>query len=174
MDRTVFYVAITAFIVWRIYRRLRRNIGRQPLRPRRILIRLVILCLAVLGIAVILYPFPHALAGFAAGILLGATLGFFGLRLTKFETTSEGHFYIPDTRMGVGITLLLTGRIIYRLVVPPDFTLVPGHPSPRWSPLTFFLAGITIGYFIVYSTGLYLHSRDKNKQQNAVSAGNSL
>lgn len=174
MDRTVFYIAITAFVVWRVYRRMRRNIGRQPLRPGRIIVRLVILGVAVIGLACFLYAFPRALAGFGGGILIGAILGFFGLRLTRFETTDEGHFYIPDTRMGIGITLLLTGRLVYRLVVPPDFTLIPGHPSPQFSPLTFFLAGITIGYFIVYSTGLFLHTRDKNKQQNAVSAGDPL
>jgi hypothetical protein len=174
MDRTVFYIAVAAFVAWRVYQRMRRNIGRQPLRPGRIIFRLIVLCVAVPGLACFLYPYPRALAGFVGGILIGASLGFFGLRLTRFETTNEGHFYIPDTRMGVGISLLLTGRIIYRFIVPPDFTLIPGHPSPQFSPLTFFLAGITIGYFIVYSTGLFLHTRDKNKQQNAVSAGDPL
>lgn len=172
MDRTV-YLAATAIVAWRVYQRMKRNIGRQPLRPGRIVFRLIVLCVAFLVLACISYPFPRALAGFIGGVLIGASLGLFGLRLTRFETTAEGHFYIPDTRMGVGITLLLTGRLIYRLVVPPNFTLIPGHPSPQFSPLTFFLAGITISYFIVYCTGLFLHTRDQARQQNAVSAGDS-
>jgi hypothetical protein len=61
----------------------------------------------------------------------------------------------------VGISLLLTGRIIYRLIVPPNFTLIPGHPPPQFSPLTFFLAGITLGYFLVYLIGLVVHTHDK-------------
>jgi hypothetical protein len=145
-----------------MYRRMRRNIGRQPLRHRRIAFRLGILCLAsVILIAVLLHFSLPALAGFGGGILAGAAVGFIGLRLTKFETTDEGHFYIPDTRMGVGISLLLAGRLLYRFIVPPDFTLVPGHPAPAFSPLTFFVAGITIGYFLVYLVGLLVHTHDK-------------
>jgi hypothetical protein len=161
MDRMVFYIAIAAFVAWRVYQRMRRNIGRQPLRPRRSAFRLAMICIAIVVLAVMLYPFPRALAGFGGGILIGALLGFVGLRLTRFETTEEGHFYTPDTRMGVGISLLLTGRIIYRLVVPPNFTLIPGHPPPQFSPLTFFLAGITLSYFLVYLIGLFVHTHDK-------------
>jgi hypothetical protein len=101
------------------------------------------------------------LGGFGGGILCGAALGFMGLRLTKFETTDEGHFYIPDTRMGVGISLLLAGRLLYHFIVPPNFALIPGHPPRPFSPLTFFVAGITIGYFLVYMTGLLIHTHDK-------------
>jgi hypothetical protein len=161
MDRTVLYVVFGAYIAWRVYRRMKLNIGRQPLRPRRIIFRLVMICLACLFIPVVLHQYPLALAGFGGGLLCGALLGFVGLRLTKFETTEQGHFYIPDTRMGVGISLLLTGRIIYRLIVPPNFTLIPGHPPPQFSPLTFFLAGITLGYFLVYLIGLVVHTHDK-------------
>jgi hypothetical protein len=167
MDKTVLYVVFGAFIAWRIYQRMRRNIGRQPLRPGRAAFRLAIISIAIVVLAVILHPFPHALAGFGGGLLIGAILGFIGLRLTKFDTTEEGHFYTPDTRMGVGITLLLTGRIIYRFVVPPDFTLIPGHPPPQFSPLTFFLAGITLGYFLVYLIGLFVHTHDKKPLPSA-------
>ena len=157
----VLYLAAAAFVAWRVYRRMKRNIGRQPLQPRRTIFRLAMISLAILALLVVLRPFPHALAGFAGGVSVGAILGFIGVRLTKFETTEQGHFYTPDTRMGVGISLVLTGRIIYRFIVPPDFTLIPGHHSPKFSPLTFFLAGITLGYFFVYLTGLFIHTHDK-------------
>lgn len=162
MDKTVLYVVFGAFIAWRVYQRMRRNIGRQPLRPRRSAFRLAVISIAIVVLTVILCHYPRALAGFGGGVLCGALLGFLGLRLTRFETTEEGHFYTPDTRMGVGISLLLTGRIIYRLVVPPDFVLIPGHPPPAaFSPLTFFLAGITLSYFLVYLIGLFVHTHDK-------------
>jgi hypothetical protein len=175
MDHAVYILLIGGFVAWRVYRRMRRNIGRQPLRPRRIVFRLSILCLVCLVIFGVLIQLhlSRALASYGGGTLIGIVLGFVGLRLTRFETTDEGHFYIPDTRMGVGISLLLTGRLLYRFIVPSNFTLIPGHPPPPWSPLTLFFVGITFGYFVVYLTGLFVHTHDKNKQQNALSPENS-
>ena len=68
----------------------------------------------------------NLLLGFGGGILLGAILGIFGLRLTKFETTDEGHFYIPNVYIGSALSLLLVGRIIYHFYTHPNFTPVPG------------------------------------------------
>lgn len=148
---------------------MRRNIGRQPLQPRRVTFRLTILCLvSIVTTAVLAHFAPHAAVGLAGGILTGGLLGFLGWRLTRFETTEEGHFYIPDTRMGVAISLIVVIRILYRMIVPPDFSLVPGHTPQPISPLTFFLVGISLGYFIVYLTGLLIHAHDKYRQQAAL------
>src|SRR4051812_32449283 len=95
------------------------------------------------------------------GLLLGAVTGFFGLKLTRFETTAEGHFYTPDTRIGVAISLLLAGRLIYRFLIKHDAFDMGGHTPPAQSPLTFFLIGLTFGYYVVYYAGLFLHTRDK-------------
>jgi hypothetical protein len=166
-NKAVIYAVVGIFIAFRIYQRMRRSIGRQPLRPGRITFRLVLICLFTFAIsAFLISQSPLALAGFGGGLLGGVLLGFVGLRLTKFETTSEGHFYIPDTRMGVGISSIVAIRILYRYAVPPDFSLVPGHTAPPISPLTFFLIGISFGYFIVYLIGLLVHTHDKNKQLN--------
>jgi len=102
--------------------------------------------------------------------LSGALLGLLGLKLTKFETVEEGHFYIPDTRIGVALSLLLAGRMIYRMSVLHDATttLAPGHPPPMQSPLTYFIVGLTFGYYIVYCIGLLIHAYDKYKQQNVL------
>src|ERR1044071_7638696 len=89
-------------IAWSIYRRIRRNIGKQKLRPRRIIVSLVIF--AIVGFLIIMSALQlknvNLLFGFGGGLLLGVILGFFGLRLTKFETTNEGHFYTPNAYIG--------------------------------------------------------------------------
>jgi hypothetical protein len=163
MNRAFIYVLAGAYIAWRIYRRVRRNIGRQKLRPRRIITRFVMLCIA--GVFVILLGLQHpmVLAGFGGGIVAGAMLGFVGLRLTRFESTGEGHFYTPDTRIGVGLSLLVAGRIIYRFTVLNNgtTTMTPGQPPPMGSPLTFFIIGLSVGYSIVYYIGLLVHTHDK-------------
>jgi uncharacterized membrane protein YidH (DUF202 family) len=154
--------AVLVLIVWRMYKRIRRNIGRQKLHPRRAITSIIILSVvSVLFFGASLQN-TNLLLGFGGGLLLGALLGFAGLRLTRFETADEGHFYIPNTPIGVALSLLLVGRLAYRFMVLRDVVITPHHPPPTQSPLTFFIFGLTAGYYIVYQTGLFIHSRDKN------------
>jgi len=161
MNRPVFFIVFGALMAWSVYRRFRRNIGRQQLRPRRAIVRLAIVCIASVLIALLGLQFPRILVGFGGGLLCGAALGFVGLKLTRFDTTDEGHFYTPDTRIGVALSLLLAGRLIYRIVVLNDAALTSNHPPPMHSPLTFLIAGLTFGYYLVYSIGLFVHTHDK-------------
>lgn len=160
-----FYILIGGFVAWRIYRRVRRNIGRQKLQPRRVMVRLVLFFIIGLFILLAGLKIPRLLEGFGAGLLSGVALGFLGLRLTRFETTEDGHFYTPDTRIGVAISLLLAGRLVYRMAVLNTASLAPGHPPPMQSPLTFLIIGVTFGYYIVYNVGLFVHTRDKSPAQ---------
>ena len=41
-------------------------------------------------------------------------LGILGLRLTRFETTGEGMLYTPSAHLGIALSTLLVGRIVYR------------------------------------------------------------
>jgi hypothetical protein len=161
MDKAVFYILIGGLFAWRIYRRVRRNIGRQKLQPRRIIASLVIFSIFSIGIIFYGVQFPRLLAGFGGGIVAGAILGFVGLKLTQFETTHEGHFYTPNTHIGVGLSILLVGRVLYRMIVLNNVALAPNHPPPMQSPLTYFILGLTFGYYIVYYIGLFVHTHDK-------------
>ena len=148
-------------MLWGIYRRVRRNIGRQKLQPRRILFSIVIFSLiSALFIALSLQQM-HLLLGIGGGLAIGVILGFTGLRLTRFETNDEGHFYRPNTHIGVALSLLFAGRMLYRLWVFRDAATASGHPPPFQSPLTFFIFGLIAGYYIVYYIGLFVHTHDK-------------
>ena len=162
MAAPVIPVVIGGLFAWRIYRRLRQNIGRQPLRPRRIISSIVIFSVVSVMFAIAGLEFPKILIGLGGGLLAGALLGLLGLRLTKFETTDEGHFYTPNTHIGVGLTVLFIGRLIYRFWFFNDETTVSPHgPSPFQSPLTLFFFGLIAGYYIVYYVGLFIHTHDK-------------
>jgi hypothetical protein len=128
---------------------VRRNIGRQKLQPRRAITSIVILSLVSVLIV---------------GTSLQNTnllLGFVGLRLTRFETSDEGHFFTPNAHIGVALSLLLIGRMAYRFWALRDISTAPVHPPPMQSPLTLFIIGLTVGYYLVYQVGLFIHTRDK-------------
>jgi hypothetical protein len=152
-------------MAWGIYRRVRRNIGRQPLRPNRIIISLVMLTLVTILVLAGALQFPKLLLGVGGGILLGGVLGFVGLRLTKFETTDQGHFFVPNMYIGLALSLLLVGRVLYRLYMFHDAMTASysGQPQLFQSPLTYFILGLTIGYYFVYRIGLFVHLHDKKQ-----------
>jgi hypothetical protein len=161
MAAPVVPILFGGLFAWSMYRRVRRNIGRQPLRPVRITISIVILSLiSVLFLGWSLAQ-PPLLLGIAGGLLLGASLGFFGLRLTKFETNEAGHFYTPNTHIGVVLSALFIGRMAYRYWVLNHSVNAANHQPSFQSPLTFFIFGLTAGYYLVYYVGLFVHTRDK-------------
>jgi hypothetical protein len=105
--------------------------------------------------------FPSALAALGGGLLLALPLGLLGLRLTRFELSAEEKFYTPNTILGVAVTLLFVGRIVYRMVAlfgPDRAAGMP--PSPFQNPLTLFIFGLTAGYYITYNVGVFLRGRD--------------
>jgi hypothetical protein len=152
---------LVGLFAWAVYRRVRRNIGQQPLRPRRLIVRLVILSLVsvlMIGLSLVV---PKILPGFGGGLLLGGLSGFFGLRLTKFETTDQGHFYTPNTIIGVALSVLLLVRMTYRLWILHGATAASGQPQLFQSPLTMLIVGLNIGYYLVYNVGLLVHTHDQ-------------
>jgi hypothetical protein len=145
---------------WGIYRRIRRNIGRQKLRPRRIIISLVIFSAVSLVLLFLSLSLPKLMLGIGGGLLLGALLGFLGLKLTKFETTGEGHFYTPNTQIGIALSILFVGRVLYRFWILNDAARAHVAPQPFQSALTFLTFGLIAGYYIVYYIGLFAHTHD--------------
>ena len=149
-------------IAWSVYRRVRRNIGRQKLHPRRAVASLAVLSFFSAVIVATSLKNANLLLGFGGGLVLGALLGFVGLRLTRFETTAEGHFYTPSAHIGVALSLLFIGRLVYRFMVFRNFSTTPHQmPAIAQSPLTLFIFGLLAGYYIVFYAGVFVHSRDR-------------
>lgn len=147
-------------MVWGIIRRVRRNIGRQPLHPRRAITSIVILSLVTVLVASLSLQNTSLLLGFGGGLLLGALLGLVGLRLTRFETTAEGHFYTPNIHIGIALSVLFVGRMAYRFIVLGGAD-AQNHAPVFQSPLTLVILGLNVGYYLVYQTGILIHNHDK-------------
>ena len=80
---------LAGLFAWSIYRRVRRNIGRQRLHPRRAITSIIILSVVSILIISTSLQNTHLLLGFGGGLLPGILLGFVGLRLTRFETAGQ-------------------------------------------------------------------------------------
>ena len=151
---------IIIFIAWRVYMRARRYIGRQPFHPKRLQATIWIFSIITVLFALSALLSLPTLGALAGGLVLSMGLAWFGLRLTKFEDTPAGKFYTPNTALGLGVTALFVGRFFYRLFVLYAMTDLqsPTAPQPFQSPLTYFLYGLTAGYYITYSAGVLIRS----------------
>ena len=69
--------------------------------------------------------------------------------------------YTPNTHIGIALSVLFVGRLIYRYGVLNDAAMAQNHAQPFQSPLTLFILGLNVGYYIVYQTGILIHNHDK-------------
>ncbi|MEO6800140.1 MAG: DUF1453 domain-containing protein [Rhodanobacter sp.] len=159
---------LLALIVWR---RVSRTFGRQRIRRKRMIARIVIF--AIVGGLFAMSGFRQlALAeGLFGGVLVGGAIGLIGLQLTRFEVDPvKGDCYVPNPWIGALLTVLLLGRLAWRLMVVwpqmqhaqaaaqgSGMQMQPlGYAS---SPLTMLVIGLLVGYYIVYYSGVLVHHR---------------
>ena len=151
---------VITLVAWRVYMRIRRNIGRQPFRPGRLKTSIVIFSVVTALFLVAGIFHPAALGALVGGLALSVPIALYGIKLTKFEDTPQGKFYTPNTALGIGISALFIGRIAYRFLVLYAVTdlRAPQSPEAFQSPLTYFLFGLSAGYFIAYQAGVLIRS----------------
>jgi hypothetical protein len=154
------FIVVVSFLIWRVVSRIRRHIGRQPLRPVRMTFRIVFLSLATLGLAAVEPHETNFMLGLGGGLLAGVLLAILGLHLTQFENTSEGYFFTPNMYVGITISLLLVGRLGYQMIRYKH--MAEQHRSESYSlvqsPLTLLLFGLLAGYYIAYYIGVFFYS----------------
>jgi hypothetical protein len=152
---TLALLVLTPLLVWRVYSRLKTQMGRQ----RSIVSRHwtgVLVFTAMLAVpASELTDRPLPLSALAAGTLAGIAYAAWGLRLTRFENTGEGYFFTPNARLGIVVAMLLVARVLY-IGVEMYANQGNGVPVPRFtdSPLTMLIVGVTSAYFATYSAAL--------------------
>lgn len=159
-SRQLYSAVIIPFVAWRVYMRVRRNVGRQLFHPGRLKVSIGIFTAAAVIFLLFTLQYPLVAAALAGGLILAVPIALYGLKLTKFEDTPQGKFYTPNTALGIGISALLVGRLAYRFLVLSDSPglQAPGTQPMFQSPLTFFLFGLSAGYFIAYQTGVLIRS----------------
>jgi hypothetical protein len=151
----VITIALLALIAWRMQARIRRLIGRQHFSRTRAAFTLILFPLLVALLSFAPHSQPQEGNYLVAGLALGAVLGLLGLRLTRFEVTGEGHFYVPNAHLGVALSVLLVARLLYRFATGAFGTpAAPPPPGTGLTPLTMLLVGALAGYYWCYAAGL--------------------
>jgi cytochrome b561 len=149
-------VLVGALVVWRVYARIRRMIGRQRLTTVRPWITVVVFPLIAALLLAAGFVHPIVDAALVGGAAIGVALGLLGTRLTRFEATPAGLFYTPNAHLGIALSLLFILRLGYRLILP-QMTGQPVDPQSLQmgaSPLTMGLFGMLSGYYVTYAIGL--------------------
>ncbi|MFA6229208.1 MAG: DUF1453 domain-containing protein [Rhodanobacter sp.] len=174
LNQYLIMLPLLALIVWR---RVSRTFGRQPIRRKRMIARIAMF--AVIGALLALSGFHHvALAeGLLGGALIGGSIGMIGLRLTRFEVDPvKGDCYVPNPWIGALLTVLLLGRLAWRLMelwpLMQQSAATPDMPPMGYtsSPLTMLVIGLLVGYYIVFFSGLLIHHRRFQRLQQGATA----
>ncbi|HUL95595.1 MAG TPA: hypothetical protein VLT89_06260 [Usitatibacter sp.] len=151
------WVGIGALVLWRLYSRFRRLVGRQRSKVTRHWIQAILFpsLVAMLGLGALAHPVAQA--ALAGGLAIGIGLAIYGLRLTRFEVLPQGHFYTPNAHLGIALSLLFIARIGWRFYEVSRMTAaMKGTQMQDFgrSPLTLLVFGMLAAYYTTYAIGL--------------------
>lgn len=157
-------IAIAVLILWRMYARIRRVIGRQKLSKIRPWLTVTVfpLLFALIAFGATASNEGRAIVALLVGAALGMALGVIGNRLTTFEVTPQGLFYTPNAHLGIALSLLMVARILWRSLQMSwvvDTSTSPAGSGFVSSPLTLLIFGTLAGYYVTYAIGLLNRGR---------------
>ena len=157
-----------ALVVFAIYRRFKRSFGRQPLRPTRMRVRMVLLTFLVCLLLPAALRSAQFLAAELAGAALGVALAVWGAQRTRFLTQGGQRYYVPHTYTGIVVSLLFLGRLVYRIVqiyegahaaaagAAAVNTYASADPAQAFVPASMLKSPLTVGIFFLLA-GYYLY-----------------
>src|SRR5438105_190317 len=161
-------------IAWRVYRRMRRLIGRQRSRAWRHWTAAIFFPLLLGMLALGALARPAALAILATAVAIGIGLAVWGLKLTRFEKTPEAIFYTPNAHIGIALSVLLVARVLYRFYEIATIPLPRGGAGMQdfaRSPLTLVVLGMLASYYAAYAVGLLFHRHRLRQVPGLVDVG---
>lgn len=163
--------AAVLLIAYRLYRRVRRLIGRQRFAERRLWIRTALVSALIVFVTVSLVLSGNvavSLESAAAGFAVGVAIGVVALRFLQMGHDEDGLWYIPNLYLGIGLIGLLIARLVYKyIVIVPELkrelAQTAGHGATQVtmpeSPLFHAILFLVLGYYLVHYGGILLRGR---------------
>ncbi len=165
---TVIFVPLVG---WALYRKVSKTFRRQPMAPKRMVLRMILLSITgVLFLAWI--PTFAGISAAATGMIVGIALATYGLVHTRFEVTPAGTFYTPNKWIALVVTALLLGRLagrmfsVYEAGAAPASGAAPGAGLHR-SPLTLGIFFLMATYYVAYDVGVLKKGRAIERRESA-------
>jgi Na+/proline symporter len=152
-NTNIVLIALAPLLMYRIYKRVHRLTVRQKSRTWRHWCSVTLFPLVAAGIAIAVSTQPVALMALGGGVTAGALLGMLSLRRTGFERTGPDYFYTPYAPIGMVVSVLFIGRVMYRVFEMVTLG-VQQTPNLGHSPLTLAIVGVMAGYYFSYGLGL--------------------
>ena len=155
-------LAIIALIPVSLFQRFRRGTMRRMARGWVATLNLVSIAFSValflLSAFVASRWVPEALGYTLAGVGVGAVLGTIGLVLTRWDYTATGLYYTPNRWLVLGITLVVTARVLYGFWRTWEAWRA-SIESMAWVAASGLAASmsagaVVLGYYLVYWTGV--------------------
>jgi hypothetical protein len=161
---------LAPLVAFGLYRRFKRSFGRQLVRPRRMVLRMVVLS-GVCALFLWWLPTRLGIAGALAGLAVGGGLALVDLAHTELEVTADGTFYTPNRWIGLVVTSLFVGRLTVRLFTVYEHAAQVGQGTPTSptanglpkSPLTLALYFLLATYYVGYYAGLLRRERSHTR-----------
>jgi hypothetical protein len=155
-------LVVTILMPLSLVQRYRVGTSRRRARGWVAIVNIAVMALSVVffltATAVASVWVPWAFTYSFLGMLAGGLLGVLGLRLTRWEATPHGLHYTPHRWLVLGVTLVVTTRVLYGLWRAWQ-TWRMGLDDVSWFAAagiagSFAAGAIVLGYYLTYWVGL--------------------
>ncbi|MCY8945681.1 kinase [Bacillus atrophaeus] len=171
MHLTLQSVCPVMIIVFFLYKKIKRSIGYQPLRPRWLFIRVILFSLFAGGLAVFSLTHPFLYAYLTLGILGGFLLVFFAKRNISFEKRRGKIYFRTHIWVELILLSLFLSRFLYRVsglyLAHPDLKNPDSYSQTIGTdPLTICIFFLIAVYYIGFSSfvlKMTRHDDDENQ-----------
>ena len=142
-------------LLWRVGLRIYRLVARQQYSPLRYWWRAGSLAALTAFVGLVAYEQDTAFLALCVGLVAGSVVGLVSMRRTALVVRRDQTSLTPDPVVGVVLSLLLAGRIAWRLIAGS------GNDVSGWTlaefvrnPSTMLLFGLFSAHFLVYALGI--------------------
>jgi hypothetical protein len=145
-----------------LIQRYRVGTARRMARPWTATLNVVLMAFSAIcflaGAAITAVWVPNAFTGAAAGVALGAGLGFAGLVLTRWEPTAATLHFTPNRWLVLVVTFVVSARVVYGLWRSWTVAEAGVYGTPMvlafGIPESLAAGGLVIGYYFAYGLGV--------------------
>ncbi|MDN4525793.1 hypothetical protein [Fictibacillus fluitans] len=155
-----------------IYRRTRQTIGFQFFKPRRLIFRMILFSLIIIGFLANAAMHPRTLFFAVPGLLIGIVLVHFAARHSTFQWKNNQLYYRTHKWIEATVLVLFLGRFLYRYLFLLNNTDWQSIQSIQYGqhftrdPLTAFVFFILGTYYIVFNAYILKRGKELQKEES--------